>query len=81
MPFLGWVEVIGRLPSLYSEACESAIGLSVALEASSFSLQVTRPSVAPIDFHLRTSPLGAATPIYAIMGSRLGSLRSVHFCY
>jgi hypothetical protein len=81
MPFRALVDVIERLPLPCSEACESFVGLCIALETSSFSLWVTGPSSAPIDFWRRTSPLGAATPIYAILGSRLGSHRSAHFCY
>jgi hypothetical protein len=81
MPFLALVAVIKRLPLLYSEACESVVGFCVALETSSFSLQVTRPSAAPISFQHRASPLRVVTPIDAILGSRLGSRRSAHFCY
>jgi hypothetical protein len=81
MPFLALVEAIERLPILYSEACESAIGLCVAMETSSFSLRVTGPSATPVAFRHRTSPLGVGTPIYAILGSLLGSRRSAHFCY
>jgi hypothetical protein len=78
MPFLALVAVVERLPLLYSEACESIIGLCVALETSSFSLRVIGPSAVPIDFQRRTSPLGAVTLIDAILGSRLGSRRSTH---
>jgi hypothetical protein len=81
MPFLALVVVIERLPLLYSKSCEYAIGLCVALETSSFSLRVIGPSAAPVYFQCRTSPLGVVTPIDAILGSRLGSRRSMHFFY
>jgi hypothetical protein len=81
MPFLALVEVIEKLPLLYSEACESAIGLCISLENYSFYLPVIGCSVVPVEFWHCTSPLGDTTPIYAILGSRLGSHRSVHFYY
>jgi hypothetical protein len=81
MPFLALVEVVERLPLLHCEACESVVGLCVTLETSSFSLRVTGSSTTLVDFRRCTLPLGSVTPIYAILGSRLGSRRSTHFCY
>jgi hypothetical protein len=81
MPFIALVEVVERLQLLYSKACESTVGPCISLETSSFSLRVTGLLAAPVDFRCRTPPLGVATPIYAIMGSRLGSRRSAHFYY
>jgi hypothetical protein len=69
MPSLALVEVIERLPSLWSGSCGSVVGPCVSLETSSFSRLVTRPLVSPVTYLHVASFLGATTPILVTMDS------------
>ena len=65
MPFLALVEVIERLPLLYSEACVLATGPCISLEDSLFTRLVTRPSTVLVMCLLAALCVGAAilTPV------------------
>jgi hypothetical protein len=67
MPFLALVEVIERLPLIYSRVCVLSTGSCVALETYSFSQLVTRP-LATLVICLPTAMcVGAATLMLVIL--------------
>jgi hypothetical protein len=61
MPFLALVELIERLPLIYSEACVLVAGPCIALETSSFSRLVTMPSAVLVTCLSVSLRVGAAT--------------------
>jgi hypothetical protein len=81
MPYPAQVEVVELLPLPCSGSYGSVAGWCTARETASFSLRVIGPSAASVAFRHHASPPGAATPIYSILDSRLGSHISTHFCY
>jgi hypothetical protein len=69
MPFLGLVEVIGRLPSLYFAACVPIVGQCVVLEISSFFRLGSRPSATPVAYLRATLLLGVVPPMLGTLNS------------
>ena len=61
MPFLALVEVVERLPLLYSRVCVLVVGSCVSLETSSFSQLVTRPLATIVTCLLVVVRVGVAT--------------------
>jgi hypothetical protein len=81
MPSLTLVEVIERITSLYFGSCGSVVGRCIAHETSSSDRLVIGLSTALVMYMRDALLLGAATPIYAILDSQLGSHISAHFYY
>ena len=69
MPSLSLVEVIERLPSLWSRSCGSNVGSCVAMETSSSFRLVTRPLATPITYFHVALLLGATTPTLVTLDS------------
>ena len=61
MPFLALVEVIERLPLIYSRVCVLSTGSCVALETYSFSQLVTRTLDALVTFLPAVMRVGVGT--------------------
>jgi hypothetical protein len=69
MPSLALVEVVERLPSLWSRSCGSVAGPCVAMETSSFFQLVTRPLPVLVSYLCVAFLLGSATPIVGTLDS------------
>jgi hypothetical protein len=69
MPFLGLVEVVGRLPSLYFVACVLVVGWCTVMEISSFFRLGSRPSAAPVAYLHATLLLGSVPPMPTTLDS------------
>jgi hypothetical protein len=69
MLFLGVVEVVGKLSSLYFAVCVRVFGWCVVLEISSFFRLGSRPSAAPIAYLRATFLLGVMPLMPATLDS------------
>jgi hypothetical protein len=67
MPFLGLVEVVGRLPSLYFAVYVPVVGLFIVLRTSSFFQLGSKYLSAPVACMHATFLLGSMPPMYAIL--------------
>jgi hypothetical protein len=69
MSFLGLVEVVGRLPSLYFAVCVLIVGRCVVLEISSLFRLGSRPSAASVAYLRVALLLGVVPPMLATLDS------------
>jgi hypothetical protein len=67
MTFLGLVEVVGRIPSLYFATCVLVFGRCVVLEIFSFFWLGSRPSTAPVAYLCVAFILGVVPPMPATL--------------